>query len=535
MKRIYSIAAVLAASIAHAEPAFIFNDVSEQTGLKPHLTGALHHGVAWGDLDGDGRQDLFLGNFDKGAMPEYGLDAGIPNRLFRQTAEGKFVHVPMPSIETRGRTSGAIMADLDNDGDLDLYVGNNTHPALKPKALPSTIEPNALYRNDGGQLINISKESGACPADAWFTRDIGVMDYDGDGLLDLLVVEDKVFRPKAHSRLFRNLGSLKFEDVTAKAGLPDDLQGFGIAVADLNNDGRPDFFIGGASRLYLNQPGGTFKEAEALRPAFDIQSRNAEEYVCGPWLGDIDGDGDLDLLVGTHYVPGKAWVYLNEGLKAGVPQFRNITKELGLPELPNKTPYCQVADFDNDGLADLYWSAWFTEGAKRTPFICRGLGVKDGLARFDVPSLAGLDTSTAKKNLAPSAGRGMVYYVNGPAVDYDADGRLDFFAGIWPTEMSRLFRNETPIEGHWLQVQVQGTKMNRMGIGARVSILADGKPLTQDHLHMNGGYSGSHPPIAHLGLGTRQAVDVLVSFPGRKEPLLLKDVKVDQRLTVKEP
>jgi enediyne biosynthesis protein E4 len=528
-------AVALLGVIARANPPFVFTDVTERAGLTPHLAGALHHGVAWGDFDGDGLLDLFLGNFDKGPMPKYNLDAGIPNRLFRQAAGGRFVHVPMPSIETLGRTSGAVLVDLDNDGDLDLFVGNNTHPALRPKALPSTVEPSALYRNDNGRFINVSRDSGICPPDSWFVRDIGVLDYDGDGLLDLLVVEDKVFRPRARTRLYRNLGNMKFEDVTTKVGLPDDLHGFGIAVGDLNEDGRPDFFIGGAARLFLSQPDGTFKEAGSLRQTFDIQSRNAEEYICGAWLGDIDNDGDLDLLVGTHFIPGRAWVYLNEGLRDGVPQFRNITRELGLPELPNKTPFCQVADFDNDGLPDLYWSAWFAEDGRRTPFICRGLGIKDGLPRFEIPSLEGLDTTGARKNIAPPSGRGMVYYVNGPAVDYDADGRLDFFAGIWPDENSRLFRNETPTPNNWLQVRVQGTRMNRMGIGARVSILADGRPIARDHVHMNGGYSGSHPGIVHFGLGQRQVVDVLVSFPTRQEPLLIRSVKANQRLMVKEP
>jgi len=515
------------------ETTFVFTDISEQSGLRPHLAGALNHAVAWGDIDGDGRPDLFLGNFDKGGNPKYGLTEAIPNRLFRNAGEGRFVHISMPAIETRGRTSGAVLADFDNDGDLDLFVGNNTHPPGKADQQPALRQPSALYRNDAGRFVDVSASCGACPADQFFVRDIGVFDYDGDGLLDMLVLEDRVFRPRAHSRLFRNLGGMKFEDVTAAAGLPDDLYGFGIAVADLNGDGRPDFFICGPNRLYLSGPDGRYRQAESLRDLFDIRAASAEEFVTGAWLGDIDNDGDMDLVIGTHYAPAKIRVYLNEGLRDGIPRFRDITAEVGLPLLPAKAPSPQIADFDNDGLPDLYWSAWFAEGAARWPFICRGLGVKDGLPRFAVPSVQGIDVN--RKVDAPAGKRGMVYYVNGPAIDFDGDGDLDLFAGIWPDENSRLFRNDTPRRGNWLAVRVEGTRMNRMGVGATVRIEAGGTLLGCQQLTMNGGYSGSHPPAAHFGLGPRKTVDVVVVFPSRSQPVKMAGVDACQTLVVKEP
>lgn len=523
-----------AASLRAGEPAsFAFTDISEQSGLRPHLAGALNHAVAWGDIDGDGRPDLFLGNFDKGGNPKYGLTEAIPNRLFRNAGDGRFVHLPMPGIETRGRTSGAVLADLDNDGDLDLFVGNNTHPPGKPGQQPALRQPSALYRNDGGRFVDVSSVCGACPGDQFFVRDIGVFDCDGDGLLDLLVLEDRIFRPRAHSRLFRNLGNMKFEDITAKAGLPDDLYGFGMAVADLNGDGRPDFFVCGPNRLYLSRPDGTYREAESLRGLFDIRATSSEEFVTGAWLGDIDNDGDMDLLIGTHYAPAKIRAYLNEGLDAdGMPRFRDITADIGLPMLPAKAPSPQAADFDNDGLPDLYWSAWFADGPSRTPFICRGLGVKDGLPRFAVPSVEGIEVN--RRVDAPAGKRGMVYYVNGPAIDFDGDGDLDFLAGIWPDENSRLFRNDTPQRGNWLAVRVEGTKMNRMGIGAVVRVEADGRLLGCEELTMNGGYSGSHPPVAHFGLGQRKTVDVIVAFPSRSQTVKLPGVSACQTLVVKE-
>jgi len=506
-----------------------YADASHETGLRPHLADALNHAVAWGDLDADGRLDLFLGNF----CDRPGKAAEQTNGLFRQTEQGAFERLAAPAVATRGRTSGAVLADLDNDGDLDLYVNNNRH--TRPSDRKAKNEPSALYRNDGGRFVNVSAASGACPADGAFGRDVGVLDYDGDGLLDLLVIEDKVFRKAGHSRLYRNLGGMRFENVTARADLPTDLHGFGVAIGDASGDGRPDIYVCGSDRLFLGAAGGRFREAEALRSVFDIGSRNAEEYVVGAVFGDIDNDGDADLLVGTHFVPSRVRVYLNEGVADDVPRFRNVTRELGIPELPHKAATCAVRDFDNDGLPDLYWSVWFAEGKKREPFICRGLGAGDGLPRFAVPSVDGLDMSLCRRNAVPPGKRGMVYYVDGPPVDYDGDGDFDFFAGAWPEEGSRLLRCDSPLKGNWLQVRVVGTRMNRMGIGAKVRAMSGGSLIGYREISLSGGYSGSAPAIVHFGLGTRTSVDLEVTFPGRRQPLTRENVKANQRLVVTEP
>lgn len=522
--------------------AFAFADVTEAAGLEKDVRTALNHGVAWGDFDGDGRLDLFLGNFaDRPKQPRDGA-----NTLYRQVAGGKFVHHPAPAVERRGRISGAVFVDLDNDGDLDLYVSSNTLSravAKEPGQTPQK-ETSRLFRNDGGKFVDISDACGACPPDLWRSRDVGVLDYDNDGRLDLLLTMDPlVFRDKQtpRCRLFRNLGGLKFEEVTDKVGLPKELASLGLAIADLNGDRRPDFFTCDSNRLFLSQADGTYKEAEALRPLFDHQAKKGgEDLVTGASFGDIDNDGDLDLITGPHFPQARVHVFLNQGLKDGVPQFREVTRELGIPIIPQKAPHTEIQDFDNDGLPDLYWSAWYAEGKKRWPFICKGLGVKDGLPRFQVPSVEGLRTDFVRPNVAPPEGRGMVYYVDGPAVDYDGDGRLDFFAGIWPDEGSRLFRNETKA-GNWLQVRVEGKKMNRQGVGAQVRLYAAGKAgekaalLGYQEITLNGGYSSGRPAIVHFGLGKGEACDVEVTMPSRAEPVVVRGAKGNQVLLVQEP
>src|SRR5436190_16586193 len=96
---------------------FRFRDVTAEAGLEKYVRGALNHAVAWGDFDNDGRLDLFLGNFaDRPGQPDDGK-----NRLFRQSADGKFVPFSAPPVEIRGRCSGAVFVDLTNSGRLDLY------------------------------------------------------------------------------------------------------------------------------------------------------------------------------------------------------------------------------------------------------------------------------------------------------------------------------------------------------------------------------------------------------------------------------
>src|SRR5262249_457915 len=152
-----------------------------------------------------------------------------------------------------GRTSGAVFADLDNNGTLDLYSANNakakTGLQIEPQRFAQVRKSN-LFRNDKGTFVDISEQSGACPPALLPARNIGPFDYDGDGLLDLFIVED-VFTKNPHSVLLRNKGNLQFEDVTAKAGLPNDLYGLGLAYADLNEDGRPDFFVPHSNRMFL--------------------------------------------------------------------------------------------------------------------------------------------------------------------------------------------------------------------------------------------------------------------------------------------
>src|SRR6185369_4466062 len=184
----------------------------------------------------------------------------------------------------------------------------------------------SLFRNEGqGKFTNISKDNGTCPT-AFGGRSVAVADFDGDGLLDLLVGEEPISgyngSPTKSSRLFRNKGSLQFEDVSRAAGLPENIPGLGVAAGDVNNDGAPDFFLaasGGGNLLFLNEGGGKFREAPGSRETFAWPTSGGDNMVCGVCFGDLNRDGLLDVVIGPHYStpwkePQAVHLYLNRGV-----------------------------------------------------------------------------------------------------------------------------------------------------------------------------------------------------------------------------
>lgn len=526
----------IAAGPSRAEIRFV--EKTKEAGLYEATVGMMGHGGAWGDFDGDGRIDLYLGGFCDRPDKEYAPDSGpVPNRLYRNRGDGTFALVDQPVVAYYGRTSGAVFADLDNDGDLELYAANNARSGASP-ASGATRQQSAqrvlskLFRNDGGKFVDVSAESGACPDTLLSARNIGVLDYDRDGLLDLLVVEDK-FVKKPRTTLFRNLGGLRFEDVNARTGLADSLIGLGLAVADVDEDGRPDFFLPHSQKLFLATSDGKYVESPQNATLFawkSVKPRETEDWPCGAHFADLNRDGRLDLVLGLHFEQARNKVYLNEGLRDGVPHFRDATREVGLPEsVPQKSPHVEVQDFDNDGWPDLYFSTGrMNADGSVVPLVYRNLGAQDGVPRFAPPREF-------------KEGDQLVYWPAGPSGDYDDDGRIDLFLVNWfRGNHSRLLHNESPPR-RWLDVTVRGTKtLNRMGIGAQVRVyeagkLGDAKSLIGfQELTVGYGYASGQPAVCHFGLADRSTVDVRIRFPdGTTKDL--QSVAADRRLTVEGP
>ncbi len=502
----------------------VFSDATEAAGLVEPLAGLMGHGGAWGDVDGDGRIDLFVGGFCDRPNAEYAPSPGpVPCRLFRNRDGKTFERIAQPAVETYARTSGAVFADLDNNGTLELYAANNAKEKASDAAEPqrsAKTRRSQLFRNDAGTLVNVSADSGACPDALLTARNVGVFDFDGDALLDLFVVEDK-FTKNPRSLLLRNKGGLRFEAANAAAGLPDDLFGLGFAAADLNGDGRADFFVGHSNRLFLSRPGGKYREAVELRSLLTWAPFGAEDWPCGAAFCDVNRDGLLDLVVTTHHEKGRIRLFLGGELKDGIPMFRDVTKEAGLAEIvPARIPHVEFQDFDNDGWPDLYVSAAWMEGTKVIPLIFRHQGLKDGSPRFEPPQPV----------QAP-----MVYFPAGPSGDYDNDGRIDLFLINWfAGRRSTLLHNESP-RRNWLDVQVVGRKkVNRMGIGAQVKISSGGALLGYQEISTGYGYASGQRAYAHFGLGDATKVDVEVRLPDGTK-VYRPGVAAGQLLTVEEP
>ena len=499
---------------------FVFTDAGEAAGLFPGAANIWGHGAAWGDVDGDGWIDLYVATFH---MP-----GSKPNLFFRNN-KGKFELDPQKPLAVSTRGTGVLFADLDNDGHLDLYLGNMPDPANKHAGC-------TLLRNDGkGNFTDISKDCDPIPG------------YNGS--------------KTKRSRLFRNKGNLKFEDVTDAVGFPAVAPGLGVAVADVNNDGWPDIFLcsGTFNALFLNDGKGKFKEMPGSRQLFAYKGAGeagGDNMVCGVCFCDVNRDGLLDIVLGQHYsmpwretVPNK--LFINRGIKDGVPTFEDVTEKAGLTALGLKSPHVEIQDFDNDGWPDIYFSTVKFKDGKPYPVIFRHQGVvKDGIPQFRDDAWAVNDFPTALDRAIADSGKmfekvkrekKVIYTAPGPSGDYDNDGRLDLFLpNWWPDQRSMLLHNETK-GGNWLRVQVEGTRgVNRMGIGSRVNLYAEGK-LGQAaalvgcrEIATGYGYASGQPAYAHFGLGPAQKVDVEVILPHGKGKLTHRGVTANQVLKVKQ-
>lgn len=529
---------------------FVFRDVAKEQQLFPALTGVQGHAAGWGDVDGDGWEDLYVATFHKTGTK--------PNQLLLNR-QGKFVLDEQEAPRISTRATGSLLVDLDNDGDLDLFV--SSMPQVK-----TALAGCSLFRNDGaGKFTNISEGNGACPTE-FGGRSASTLDFDGDGLLDLLVGEEPLAggysgSPTRSSRLFRNLGDLKFADVTQEVGIPAGIPGLGVAAADVNSDGWPDLFIAahqGGNVLFLNNKQGKFTEAAGTRETFAWPDAKGDNMVCGVSMVDINRDGLTDIVLGPHFdspwtKPVGIRLYLNRGLTAGVPRFEDISTAAGLTALPMKVPHVEIQDFNNDGWPDLYGSMVKFAENKVFPVIFEHRGVKDGVPQFVEQTLRVNDFPTDADRAKKGAGaffthmlaeKKVFYAAPGPTADFDHDGRLDIFlASWWPEADSLLLRNETggneSSTGNWLQVIVEGSnQVNRMGIGSRIEAYEAGKLdqpaalLAAREMAVGFGYASAQPAVVHLGLGSTKRVDLKVILPHGHGTLTQRDVQVNQRLTL---
>ena len=507
-----------------ADDPFKFVDVADEWGLAKPLKGSMAHAVACGDINGDGTPDLYIGTFCDRQPEEYiGRGQAVPNLLFL-SKDGKYENTTTQPLAIDLRTSGAVFADFDNDGDLDLFVSINS----KKRKKGTLNGHNRLFENVDGVLKDVSKDNQACVIMGG--RSVGVLDYDGDRLLDILVLEDSW--NGGMTKLFRNRGKLNFEETTAVSGLPMSVAGLAVITADLNLDGWPDIFISKSNKLFLSTGNGTYTAVDSSAFKHNLVPRSGT-FPCGAACGDVDRDGDLDLVTVDHVAGSGMHLYLNGGIKDGLPQYREVTQEFGLSyRFPGKTPsglylrhdHVAIEDFDNDGWPDILVAAVWEKSGKPQPFVCRNLGLKGGRILFETPPVEKV----------------MAHQPAGPVADFDRDGRLDMLLLSWfPTVPTNLFLNRSP-QRHWLQVKVEGKTINRMGIGCKVRIYRAGKLgiktslIGYNEILIDQGYCTGSENIVHFGLGDESVCDLEVILPHGKGRIERKNIKADQLLTLSE-
>jgi hypothetical protein len=527
--------------------AFVFRDVGDEAGLFPSIGGIRGHGAAWGDARGTGYPDLFVNTFhDQGSKPA----------MYFRNNKGKFTLDGQEHLRTSGMGSGALFVDLTNSGRLDLYVSNC---AIDTKMPDSTRRiPSFLFRNDGdGKFTDVSKDCGAI-LPLFAGRGLSALDYDGDGLLDLVACE-RYYGPVKHGpALFRNLGNHKFENVSERAGMPPKLSTLGVAVADFNLDGWPDIVLAegdGYHRLLLNDGKGKFADAPGVKEVLQWEKMGKEENCAGVCVGDLNNDGLPDIVIGHH--PSAPWqkplairVYLNRGVKNGVLVFEDVTALVGIEPLKMKAPHVEIQDFDNDGQPDIFVSIVKFRDNKPYPIIYRNQGSKNGMPRFHPDGWDVNDFPSAEELAIKRSGplfdklikdRRIIYMAPGPSADFDRDGKLDvLLPNWWMEDRTLLLKNETP-GGNWLDVMVEGTKgVNRMGIGSRIRLYPAGKLgeasalLGSREIAIGYGYCSGQEAVAHFGLGKHAQVDVEVLLPHGKGTLTQRGVAANQRLVLKQ-
>ena len=485
------------------------------TGRK-YLVETMGGGVAWIDYDGDGLLDAYFVN---GApLPGSAPTTSPKNRLYRNLGDGGFADVTRDAgVGDTGYGLGCCVADIDNDGDPDLYVTN--------------YGPNALYRNEGdGTFTDITAEAGV--GHDGFSTGCAFADFDNDGLVDLFVanyveldldsrpecLQDGVrayCRPEEYSAtldvLYRNNGDGTFTDVSQAAGITKRGRGLGVVWSDFDGDGLPDIYVANdrmANFLYRNRGdasigNASFEEIGEFSGAA-YNEHGYSESGMGVAAGDVDGDGATDLFV-TNYQAQTNTLYRNEGAMG----LWDVTDRAGLGESSLLTLAwgAEFADLDRDGLLDLFVAnghlepdiAVFEEVGTYRQTNQTYRNVADG--RF-------MDTS-------PDAGAGLAVAKSSRGLalgDVDNDGDVDALVGNIG-EAPDLLRNDSNASAAWIGIALVGVDSNRDGIGAHIAVTAGGRTQTRE-IRSGGSYLSQSDRRALFGLGDADVVDqIIVRWP----------------------
>ncbi len=514
-------------------------DVTDAAGIRfKHANGAsgrfylaetMGAGCGFLDFDNDGKLDLFLVN--SGRLPGFKGAGPFYPALYRNRGDGTFEDVTRRAglaVELYGM--GVAVADYDADGFQDLYL--------------TGVGPNRLFHNNGnGTFADVTKKAGV--GDPHFSTSAAWFDYDRDSRLDLYVgnycrwspATNKVCEgskgdficPPDHyegdsGTLYHNNGDGIFTDVTKKAGVFNAVgKNLGVLVWDADGDGWLDLIVADdlePNLLFHNNRNGSFSE-RGVEAGIAYSNQGKPRAGMGIDTADTTNAGRESVLVGNNTQEG-----LGQFLSDGHGNFTDVSDQTGLyePSLPFLTFGVAFIDYDGDGFKDIVTANGHvnqqTENLAGYAMLMSAYH-NDGAGKFKVAGAA-LGPIFSEKRVWRGLAMG----------DIDNDGDPDLLVSTCDGKPA-LLRNDGGNRNHWLEVKAVGRKMNREGIGTKVTVTAGGR-RQMGWIRSGSSYCTANELMAFFGLGSAaQAETVELLFPSGKREVI-SGVKADQRIVVKE-
>jgi len=520
-------------------------------------------GVGIGDINQDGLPDIyFCGN-------------RVKDRLYLNEGNLKFKDITSTAgILSDGKwSSGVTMADVNQDGYLDIYVsrfGQSNDPERRR---------NLLYINNKNNSFTESAKSYGLDYPGFSTQ-AGFFDMDRDGDLDLYLVSQPMDQRKLQSatpeqrnsplnsdRLYQNNGNGKFIDITQKAGVVNRAHGLNVMAGDLNQDGWTDLYVTNdydePDHYYINNKNGSFTDH------LKTSMKHISNFAMGSDLADFNNDGLLDIAAldmasedhyrsktnmgsmsnkrfwsnveaGNHYQFMVNTLQLNNGNGS----FSEVGQMAGI----SKTDWSWgvvLADFDNDGFKDMAVTNGIQKDIRNNDFLLdiRNRN-KSGQKDFNVPELLNNVPSNPIPNYLfknngdftfskvskewgftePGFSNGMAY------ADLDMDGDLDLVINNLSKPAS-IYENTGVSGNNYIRFKLEGDAKNPFALNTKIK-LTSASGIQFQELTLTKGYLSSSEPIVHFGVGQQKTIDeITISWPNGKQTIL-RDLPVNKVHTI---